>query len=74
MDGEVCVAAHDHRFDFAHEKSLAAYFGERAILDAVALGTNLDFLDGELREVAPYLFADPAGLDESKIAPACCNA
>jgi hypothetical protein len=74
VDGEVCVAAHDHRLHFAHEKPLAADFGERAVLDAVALGANVDFLDRELREMAPYLLAHPTGLDESKITRACCNA
>ena len=74
MDGEVRVAAHDHRLHLAHEKPLAADLCERAILDAVAFGANVDFLDGELGEMAPYLLADPTGLDESKITPACCNA
>ncbi len=74
MDCEIRIAPHDHRFHLAHKKPLAAHLGQRTILDAVALGPNVDFLDDDFGEVALYLCADPARLDESKIARACCDA
>jgi hypothetical protein len=43
-------------------------------LNAVALGANANLLDHELGKVSLQLLADPARLDESKIACACCNA
>jgi hypothetical protein len=74
MDGEVCIPTHDDRLDLAHEEPFAAHLSERAILDAVAFRSNADFLDRELREVALELLADPTGLHERKIAPACGDA
>jgi hypothetical protein len=74
VDREVRLAAHDYRFHLAYEEPFTAHLRQWAILDAVARGSNPDFLDGELGEVTLQLLADPTGLDESKIAPACCNA
>jgi len=74
MDGEVRIATHDYRLDLAHEEPFAAHLSEWAILDAVALRSNVDFLDGEPREVVEELLADPTGLYEREIALACGNA
>jgi len=52
MNGKVRLAAHDHGLDLTHEKPFTTYVGEWAILDAIAFGLHVDFLDDELWEVA----------------------
>ena len=52
MNSKVRLAAYDHCLDLAHEKPFAAHVGERAILDAVAFGLYVDFLDDEPWEMA----------------------
>jgi hypothetical protein len=49
---EIRFAPHHHGLDLAHEEPFAANLCEGAILDAIALGSNVDFLQRETREVA----------------------
>jgi hypothetical protein len=49
---EVRFAPHHHGFHFAHEEPFAANLREGTILNAIALGSNVDFLQCETREVA----------------------
>jgi hypothetical protein len=74
VDGEVSIAAYDHRLDLAHEETLAADVRKWAILDPVTRRSNVDFLDREIWKVSLKLRANPARLNESEVTPACCNA
>jgi hypothetical protein len=70
---EIGFAADDDSLDFTDEKALSAHLCEGAILDAIALGLDVNLLDVELWEMGLELFSNPARLDERQIAGACCN-
>ena len=73
MHGEVRIAANDDRLDLAHEQAFATDLCQRAVLDAIALGPNVDFFDLEPGEARFQLRADPSGLNQGEVAAPRCD-
>ncbi len=74
MHGDVGAAFLHRHLQFLHEQALAADFGERAVLDAVALRAHRHELDRQLRMRCAQQGGDVLGLPERELAAAGGNA